>query len=189
MKENKTAQLLIKLRKENELTQNELADKLNVSFQAISKWERGENLPDANLMLKIADLYHITVDEILRGELLPREDSKSLNKKKSLYMLIGIIIIVLSVLPFMFLFNTNLFLGIALIIGISAIGIVLVVIGSLIKIPEKSEAELQYDRIQNIVYPICFVIFFFLGMFYGLWYISWLVFVLGYAVTMMFKKR
>ena len=188
MNENKTAQLLIKLRKEHKLTQNDLAQELNVSYQAVSKWERGENLPDANIMMDIAKFYNITVDEILHGELKPKDDLKQKQYKKNVMMFSGIVIIILSVIPFLFLMNSNLFLGIALIIGISIIGIILVVVASFIQIENDSEKAARFKRIENIVYPICFVIFFFVGMKYGLWYISWLIFVVGYAVTMIFKK-
>ncbi len=188
MNENKTAQLLIKLRKENNMTQNDLAEKLNVSYQAVSKWERGENLPDANLMLEIAKLYKITVDEILRGELLPKDDLKLREKKRNIIMITGIAIIIISVIPFMLLLNINLFLGLGLLIGIAVIGVVLVVISSLSPKEEKTAEDPKFKKIENIVYPICFVIFFVLGIRYGLWYISWVVFVLGYAVTMIFKK-
>ncbi|HOO44564.1 MAG TPA: helix-turn-helix transcriptional regulator [Bacillota bacterium] len=189
MFENKTSDLLIRLRKERNLTQKDLADALNVSFQAVSKWERGENLPDANLMLEIADFYHVTVDEILRGELLPKDDLKHRLKRKNQIMYSGIVIIILSVVPFLLLMNTHFTLGLVLLISVAIIGIGFVVFGSMMTIEGQSEDAVRFKRIENIVYPICFVIFFYVGMVYGLWYLSWLVFVLGYAVTMIFKKN
>ena len=50
------AENLIELRKVNKLTQLELAEKLNYSDKAISKWERGESLPDVEILCQIADL-------------------------------------------------------------------------------------------------------------------------------------
>ena len=59
---------LAALRKANGLTQKELADQLNVSDKAISRWERDESLPDVSLLPVIADIFDVTVDELLRGE-------------------------------------------------------------------------------------------------------------------------
>lgn len=55
------------LRKSRGLTQNQLGDKLHVSFQAVSKWERGETLPDVNLLPDLAQALSTTIDNILSG--------------------------------------------------------------------------------------------------------------------------
>lgn len=60
--------LIAALRRANGLTQKQLADRLGVSDKAVSRWERDESLPDLTLLPVIADLFHITVDELLRGE-------------------------------------------------------------------------------------------------------------------------
>ena len=59
------AKNLIELRKIYGLTQLELAEKLNYSDKAVSKWERAESLPDVETLKKIADLYGVTVDFLL----------------------------------------------------------------------------------------------------------------------------
>lgn len=53
------------LRQEFKLTQQELADKLSVSPQAVSNYELGKNLPDLGVLEKIADLYNVSVDYLL----------------------------------------------------------------------------------------------------------------------------
>lgn len=58
------AKNLIYYRKMNKLTQNDLAIKLNYSDKAISKWERGENIPDLYVLLTIANLYGITLNDL-----------------------------------------------------------------------------------------------------------------------------
>ena len=55
------------LRKGRRLTQNDLGERLGVSFQAVSKWERGETLPDTALLLDLAEALETTVDFILTG--------------------------------------------------------------------------------------------------------------------------
>lgn len=60
------AKNLVELRTKAHLTQLELAEKINYSDKAVSKWERGEAVPDLRVLIKIADIYNITVDEIVR---------------------------------------------------------------------------------------------------------------------------
>ena len=55
------------LRKAKELTQNDLGERLGVSFQAVSKWERGETLPDTAILVDLANVLETSVDSILTG--------------------------------------------------------------------------------------------------------------------------
>ncbi|MGN1344604.1 MAG: helix-turn-helix domain-containing protein [Traorella sp.] len=55
------------LRKQKNMTQSEVADVLGVTYQAVSKWERDESLPDIALLPAIADLFGISIDQLLRG--------------------------------------------------------------------------------------------------------------------------
>lgn len=59
---------IINLRKENNMTQMELADKLGISFQAVSNWERGNTMPDISKLPELAEIFHISVDELLNGK-------------------------------------------------------------------------------------------------------------------------
>lgn len=62
------SQRLQTARKKLKLTQSEVAEKLNVSFQAVSLWERGETTPEVEKLMEIADLYGVTIDWLLRGK-------------------------------------------------------------------------------------------------------------------------
>lgn len=53
------------LRRQKNVTQEELAEYLNISFQIISKWERGENLPDINMLVALANYFNVSTDELL----------------------------------------------------------------------------------------------------------------------------
>lgn len=64
----KTANRLCELRKAHNLSQEELADKLGVSRQAVSKWERSESSPDTDNLIQLAALYNISIDELLNGK-------------------------------------------------------------------------------------------------------------------------
>lgn len=61
------------LRKANGMTQKELADILNVSDKSVSRWERDETAPDLTLIPIIADIFHVTSDELLRGERINKD--------------------------------------------------------------------------------------------------------------------
>ncbi len=62
------AQNIVYLRKKHNLTQIELAEKLNYSDKAISKWERAESIPDITVLKSIADLFGVSIDYLIRSE-------------------------------------------------------------------------------------------------------------------------
>ena len=59
---------LYELRKQKGLSQEELANRLNVSRQTISKWEVGESTPDMEKLVAISDLFEVSLDELVKGE-------------------------------------------------------------------------------------------------------------------------
>jgi len=71
------------LRKKNTMTQEELAAKLGVSPQAVSKWENDLSCPDISLLPDIAKIFHITVDELLSGEYQEKEIDEVKNPEPS----------------------------------------------------------------------------------------------------------
>lgn len=77
---------LIYYRKANKLTQLQLAEKLNYSDKAISKWERGESLPDLFILNNIANIYGITLND-----LVTTTKTQPVKKKNSIHILIAIL--------------------------------------------------------------------------------------------------
>lgn len=76
---------IAKLRKENRMSQENLAEKLGVSAQAVSKWENGQSCPDISLLPQLANLLGVSVDELLTGKtdevkLLPESQRKPLEE-------------------------------------------------------------------------------------------------------------
>ena len=73
-------------RRKMNLTQDQLAERMGVSSQAVSKWENDLSCPDISLLPSLADLFGISIDELLRGEsqkivqVLPEGERKDLNK-------------------------------------------------------------------------------------------------------------
>lgn len=68
MDQQKIGEFLKTLRKDKNLTQEELADKMNVSRRTVSRWETGSNLPDLSILVELADLYDVDMREIFNGE-------------------------------------------------------------------------------------------------------------------------
>ena len=71
--ENKTGAFIAQLRKENKLTQKELAKKINVTDKAISRWETGKGFPEVSLLIPLSNALDISVNELLTGERVEQE--------------------------------------------------------------------------------------------------------------------
>ena len=68
MDQKKIGIFLKELRKEKQLTQEQLAEVFGVTNRSISRWENGVNMPDFDLVIEIANYYHVSIEEILDGE-------------------------------------------------------------------------------------------------------------------------
>lgn len=84
----KIGNFIKELRKQNNLTQKELADKYGVTYQAVSKWENGKNIPDISIIKQMSKDFNINIDNILEGN---NKSNKQLNK----YLIIIFIVIIL----------------------------------------------------------------------------------------------
>ena len=78
MNQTKTGTFISECRKEKRMTQAQLAEKLNITDRAVSKWETGKSMPDSSVMLELCEILGITVNELLSGE---RIDMESYEKK------------------------------------------------------------------------------------------------------------
>ena len=72
-------------RRERDLTQEELATILGVSKAAVSKWENEESLPDITMLPQLAQLFHITMDELFDYTLAYKQNRNHLSKQRLLY--------------------------------------------------------------------------------------------------------
>lgn len=80
-----TANRLQNLRKKNGYSQEELAEKIGISRQAVSKWERAEASPDTDNLILLARLYGVTLDELLNTESIPMPNSEGISLSKDYY--------------------------------------------------------------------------------------------------------
>lgn len=74
------AEKIIALRKEHNLSQGDLAEKLGVSRQSVSKWETGASTPDLDKMIFLADFFGITLDELVKGETLSEKKEQQADR-------------------------------------------------------------------------------------------------------------
>ncbi len=86
MNQVKIGKFIAECRKKEKLTQMQLAEKLNVTDRAVSKWETGKGMPDTSIMLELCSLLKISVNELLKGEKDVMENSKGNNEQLLLEM-------------------------------------------------------------------------------------------------------
>ncbi len=101
MDQEKIGELIKKIRKENNLTQAELADKLGVTYQAVSKWENGKNIPDIAILKQISNEFNINLDDLLNGEHIISE------KKKKGLLIGGVVLFILILVTIILLIIGN----------------------------------------------------------------------------------
>ena len=81
MDQIKIGKFIAKCRKKQNLTQLQLAEKLNITDRAVSKWERGKSMPDSSIMLELCEILKISVNDLLSGEVISMDNySKELEK-------------------------------------------------------------------------------------------------------------
>lgn len=128
MNQQKLGNFISKLRKEKGLTQQDLANELNLTDKAISKWERGLSCPDISLLIPLSEILEVSVNELLLGEKLNNNITKSSadkstkeaikisineltrNKKKNKllkYSLLILIFIIFIIITFQIIRNYN----------------------------------------------------------------------------------
>ena len=111
-------QKIFELRNEQKMSQGDLAEKLNVSRQSISKWETDASVPELDKLIMLSDLFHITIDELVKDEIHEKSTDEEketteknspetviINKQMSTQKIIGFILLGAGIisLPFMFL--------------------------------------------------------------------------------------
>lgn len=118
--------MISSLRKENGMTQADLAEKMSVTDKAVSKWERDLSCPDVNSLPRLAELFHISMDELMQ---IKEAGSQTVTKNnidgifelvcKAVTVAMGVAVIVLSILKEIDLYTGFMLLG----LGLTAAGI------------------------------------------------------------------
>ncbi len=119
MNQEKIGKFIAECRKNKKLTQEQLAQKLGISNRAVSKWERGLNMPDASLMLELSKILEISVNELLSGEIIKEKEymnkaeeklielKETLERSNKRFLVLEVILIVISVMAFVIMIYTS----------------------------------------------------------------------------------
>lgn len=120
---------LIQLRKEKGLSQEALGEKLNVARQTVSKWELGETTPEMDKLVKMSELFEISLDNLIKDntETTPTNSQNNTNTQK----LAGIVILILKII------------GVLIVIGI-----ILTIIGAILFSSVKTETKVEASNAQ-----------------------------------------
>ncbi len=103
MKQEKIGQFIREIRKKNNLSQSEFADRLGVTFQAVSKWENGKNLPDMVILQKISNDFNVSIEEIINGEFM----NKKKDNKFKYVLIIALVFCILMVIILILMFTNR----------------------------------------------------------------------------------
>ena len=99
MDQEKVSEFIKKIRKDNNLTQMDLANKYGVTYQAVSKWENQKNIPDISILKQMSKDYNISIDDLLEGSY----------KKNNHKLLIIVIIVLVTIIAILLILNNNKF--------------------------------------------------------------------------------
>ena len=192
---------LLDLRKSKGLSQEEVADKLGVTRQTVSKWETDQSTPDFDKIAPLCELYEISADELLTGVITEKKEEVTTNnndsKKRTFGICLGIFLYFVSVAWIMTsipVLNLNPVLASAifiLIIGIATITIIYHCIAykkdkSIDKEPDDEETtvEKQVIHITSILFTIIYLFVSFMTM---QWQITWIIWIIYALVESIIK--
>lgn len=100
MEIDKISKLIKKLRKEKKLTQEELGNLIGVSGKAVSKWERGQSLPDVAIIKKLSDNLGISSDELLQGKVNQNKENNKNKKINYLLIILSVFLLIIMLIIF-----------------------------------------------------------------------------------------
>jgi transcriptional regulator with XRE-family HTH domain len=105
MNQEKIGKLIKDLRIKNNLTQKDLATKLNVTYQAVSKWENGLNIPDIAILKELSNLFHVDLNDLLNGEVVTKKNKN--HKHIIIIAILATILVILSIFIIIHIHNSN----------------------------------------------------------------------------------
>ena len=181
---------LYNLRKEKGLSQEQLANELNVSRQTISKWETGESTPDFDKIIPLCEFYGITSDELLSGKkdiVVAKEEKVNNNFARNIAISVGLYICsLIAIILCSTTFNQPI-IGVCLFFFIIAIATTIIVYSSITYSKKKQETAKKEGKenkdeslklVTDIIGIIGLVAYFIISFATGAWYITWIIFLI-----------
>ncbi len=179
---------LYNLRKEKNISQEELANALDVSRQTVSKWETGESMPDFNKIKPICDYFGITTDELITGSQNIVEQKKEDKRNKfarNLAISVGLYILSIVAIIFCSAYFDQPIIGVSLFFIIIAIATGLIIYSGIVygkdKEEQKSKEEKKKDtvakQLTDIAGIIGIIVYFLVSFLTGAWHITWIIFI------------
>lgn len=181
---------LYNLRKEKNISQEELANALDVSRQTVSKWETGESMPDFNKIQPICEYFGITTDELITGSQNIVEQKKEDKKNKfarnlaisvGLYILSLVAIILLSAL-----FNQPI-IGVSLFFTIIAIATGIIIYSAIVygkdkeeekkKTKQEKKKDVVAKQLADIIGLVGIIVYLLVSFLTGAWHLTWIIFI------------
>ena len=186
---------LYELRKKKGFSQEEVAEKLNVTRQSVSKWETDESKPDFDKIVPICELFEITSNELLTGEVQEIEPEvivKDNKKKKAIIISASILLYFVAIIWIImsettFSMNEGLAVGgFLLLCGIATCMLIYqgIAFSTTItkKKEEKTKEEKHLDGIIELTATIFTIIYLLVSFLTGAWYITWIIWLVFAAV-------
>ena len=197
------------LRKQRGMSQEQLAEALGVSRQAVSKWEAEQSVPDIDKIISICDYFGVTTDYILRNaELLQTElqsepiventyisenkvdeENAEKQKKSALLLAVAIVLYILCVAPVIIIQNE---IGVVLMFVMIAATTGIIVYRSTLNRKNNDDEEKAENKknenptlktAKSCVWAVAVIIYFVISFLSSAWYITWLVFPITGAIT------
>ena len=193
---NNLGERLFKLRRDKKLSQEEVAEKLNVTRQTISKWETDQSMPDFDKVVPLCELYGITPDELfieLKGKetsknnefIIDLEEEKLKTSKKAKGIAISVVLYFLGVVWTMIsipVMNMNPIVSSAIFLLICGIatGIIIYVCIKYkkIKTPKKTETDKLRNQISSVVVIIFTIIYLIISFKTMAWHLTWIIWII-----------
>lgn len=190
-------QRLLDLRKKEHLSQEEVAFKLNVSRQTISKWETDQSTPDFDKIAPLCELYNITADELLTGtkeekieEKLESTNEEENTKKRAKGIGIGVLCYFIAIAWIMIsvpVLMINPVIAAAIFLLICGITTFFIIYTCIVYKEHKTEKEIKEKKlikqIEKVLSLVALIIYLFISFTTMAWHITWLIWV-AYALIM-----
>lgn len=186
-------QRLTELRKSKKMSQEEVAEELNVTRQTISKWETDQSTPDFDKIVPLCKLFEISSDELLTGKKKAVEkidfNLKENKQKRTMGLVISILLYFISVIWIMIsipVLKMNPIVGSAIFILICGISTCILIYSRMMYKKEKKEEQVKnklYKQIEDILGIITVIIYLGISFITLAWHITWMIWLI-YALVL-----